>query len=364
MLALYVLSCGHGDTLLLSMPQGKWALIDCHLPSEATRQRFFRFLTDDLKVRRLDYVVLTHPDFDHYRGMADVLDYFSAEGRTLGYFCGSGHNVKHVMQLQEACGVAEDDVTEYVRLVQTIKRLCDEGKLTLHLLSDQVPEVREAGITDLDGMKFGLFVVAPVWNVLSSATDQYFLDGSVTVEINELSAVLIARLAVDEAVSSFLLAGDAEGECLSQALSIWKKHKDNAEKNLSFDVVKVPHHGSVNGHDKSLCEKIARADVSVAAISCGSAYGLPDRQVLTDYLEEKWQVLCTHTRHPTTMLPANDAGAHPTALQGLHRRTGNPSGITFIGHDLTIRSVPPNPIDAGSAAGSIALEDLPYYRAK
>src|SRR5687767_13593105 len=69
---LHVFACGHGDTLLLRLPGDRWVLVDCYLPhADATRARFFQYL-DRLEVRRLDYIFLTHPDSDHYLGMAEL----------------------------------------------------------------------------------------------------------------------------------------------------------------------------------------------------------------------------------------------------------------------------------------------------
>src|SRR3954469_7476348 len=107
-LRLHVLSCGHGDTLLLEMPKEKWALIDCHLPGIEARNRFFRYV-DSLGITTLDYVVLTHPDSDHYRGMRHVLEYFSQDGRKIGYYCGAGSSPTHVAKLIESRGAAPDD---------------------------------------------------------------------------------------------------------------------------------------------------------------------------------------------------------------------------------------------------------------
>src|SRR5256885_85170 len=117
MLTLHVLSCGHGDTLLLQMPLGKWALIDCHLPSPEALNRFYRY-TDDLNISTLDYVVLPHADSDHYRGMAEVLQRFSTNGRSVRFFCDSGANHKHVRLLQEACRLPDADMKEYARLLK------------------------------------------------------------------------------------------------------------------------------------------------------------------------------------------------------------------------------------------------------
>lgn len=88
--------CGHGDTILLHLPGGHWFLVDCHLTRhDGTFDRFFRFV-QARDIRRLEFIVLTHPDIDHFLGMTDVLKYFTSDGRSVGYWCDSGANSQQV----------------------------------------------------------------------------------------------------------------------------------------------------------------------------------------------------------------------------------------------------------------------------
>jgi beta-lactamase superfamily II metal-dependent hydrolase len=97
--ALHVFGCGHGDTILVRLPHDRTVLIDCCLSkSNGVLPRFLRYL-DDLGVTRLDYVFQTHPDVDHFLGMADVLKHFSNSGRSIGTWCDGGVNSQRVRAL-------------------------------------------------------------------------------------------------------------------------------------------------------------------------------------------------------------------------------------------------------------------------
>jgi len=65
---------GQGDATLISFPNGEQMLIDCakdaRVLSALGRALFF-------SDRTIDYLVVTHPDLDHYGGCTDVLDRFS-----------------------------------------------------------------------------------------------------------------------------------------------------------------------------------------------------------------------------------------------------------------------------------------------
>ena len=73
--SLHVIDMGQGDSLLLSK-DGKYALIDAGetmSPSEKeSREAIFAYL-DSLGVKRLEFLLLTHQDYDHIGSALDVL---------------------------------------------------------------------------------------------------------------------------------------------------------------------------------------------------------------------------------------------------------------------------------------------------
>jgi hypothetical protein len=70
-LTIYVLGPGFGESQVLSMPDGRWVVVDCCrdegrcLPLD---------LLEHLEASRVDLLVITHPDLDHINGMAALLD--------------------------------------------------------------------------------------------------------------------------------------------------------------------------------------------------------------------------------------------------------------------------------------------------
>jgi beta-lactamase superfamily II metal-dependent hydrolase len=278
------------------MPLGKWALIDCHLPKQEALDRFFKY-TDALGITTLDYVVLTHADSDHYRGMADVLERFSSNGRSVRFFCDSGTNYKHVRLLQEACGLPPEDMKEYARLLTTVVRLSESGPLQRQLLNDGTATI----VVEDDSSGFTLVVVSPSTTVLANSGDRALLEmPGGKPNINELSIVLIAQELVPAGACRMFLPGDVERDGLTGALARWDKHRDNPSSATNFDVIKVPHHGSKNGHDPDLVARIAAKGVSVAAISSGTRVGCPGKSVLTDYFAAGWRVHCTAPREASS----------------------------------------------------------------
>lgn len=76
-LRVHVLGAGKGESLVLELPDGKWGVVDCyarHLadPSANPTVRFLR----EHGVTALEFLCLTHPHDDHFRGMSHLLECF------------------------------------------------------------------------------------------------------------------------------------------------------------------------------------------------------------------------------------------------------------------------------------------------
>jgi beta-lactamase superfamily II metal-dependent hydrolase len=81
LLEIYVIDVGQGDGVLVKTPDGKWHLVDAGVSNESqmTKKGAANFLRwkfyEDLRREEvdLDNVILSHPDFDHYGGLLNLL---------------------------------------------------------------------------------------------------------------------------------------------------------------------------------------------------------------------------------------------------------------------------------------------------
>ena len=281
---IHVLACGHGDMILLRLAHSRWGLIDCHLEGEAAKAKFFARL-EALGVRRLEFIILTHPDSDHYTGMADVVERFTRDGREIGRFYDTTLNWRAVGLLVDASG-PEDEAGEYARLVRLVLNSRIE-QCSLH--EDHLP-------ISIRGTPLKLVPIAPPEKTVIQPAQRVLLGESPGVGVNDLSIVLVLTVADPKGCLQVLLSADAESAALNRALKIWQGHQDNPKRAAIFDVVKVPHHGSRNGHCKELCDCSPKDGKGTAVISVGNKYRLPRANVLRDYLDENWTVLSTTTR--------------------------------------------------------------------
>ena len=122
-----------GESIVLHLPDGKWGVVDCYVPTlaEPTSSSSFRFL-QERGVTDLAFLCLTHPDADHCRGMSLFLEKF-----LIGQFWMFGAKSPselyqriaallkiRAVKLQEPAPMLEeaDDFAKTIRLVKAMRQ--------------------------------------------------------------------------------------------------------------------------------------------------------------------------------------------------------------------------------------------------
>lgn len=222
-LSVHFLDVDQGDSILILAPSGESMLIDTSISK--MDDVIIEYLRS-VGVRKLDHLVLTHPDGDHIGSATKILEKVGAKN------------------------VYMPDITNNTKTFETLLETID--RLDIPLI---IPEI-------YDNINVGnarLTVLAPV----KSSND-----------INEMSLVL--RL--DYGEISFLFTGDAGTK--SEALML----NEHSPSSLKAQVIKLGHHGSSGSSSRAF---LLAVDPSYAIISCGkdNSYGHPHKEVL-DRLDE------------------------------------------------------------------------------
>ena len=230
--SLHVIDMGQGDALLLSK-DGKYALIDAGetmSPSEReSREAIFAYL-DSLGVKKLEFLLLTHQDYDHIGSALDVLKRYDVG---VVYDNGVEHTSKTYENLMAY--LVEEDVN--------YKVVRDGDKVT-----SPWPEVM-------------IEVVSPPQDLIYSGKK---------ADVNENSIVL----KVTYGSVSYLLTGDAEEKAEEYILS--------TKADIDADILKAGHHGSSSSSTKSF---LAKVTPDVITISCGedNDYGHPHIEAFENF---------------------------------------------------------------------------------
>jgi ribonuclease BN (tRNA processing enzyme) len=76
-LSIHVLGSGIGESIIVHLPNGKWGVVDCYASnlSDSSSNQTLSFLLEQ-GASELEFLCLTHPHFDHYRGLSQLLDAF------------------------------------------------------------------------------------------------------------------------------------------------------------------------------------------------------------------------------------------------------------------------------------------------
>jgi competence protein ComEC len=222
-LSITVLDVGQGDAILVQGPRGQRILVDGGPGGQAVTAALGRNLPFD--DRRLDLVVLTHPQEDHIGGLPEVLASYSVRGVLTNPYAA---DTAVFGAWQQALGDAQAPVA-YARRGETI----DLG----------------------DGARLDVLNPPPV------------TPGQQTDDLNDTSVVL--RLTMGGV--SFLLTGD-----LAQA---GENALIAAGADLRAQVLKVGHHGSRTSTSPAF---LAQVDPVVDVISVGAQnrFGHPTQEVL------------------------------------------------------------------------------------
>jgi competence protein ComEC len=226
---MFVLDVGQGDALVMRTPYGRWVMVDTGPADPEERDPGKNTVVRDLRrlgIRRIELLILTHPDFDHIGGTIPVLRSFS---------------VGAVMDPAYAAGKSS-----YVAILDTARARGIPWRKAHH-----------GEVIEMDGVT--LDVMAP-WP-----------EGVGPLEpgespTNAVSVVLHVQYGAFDA----LLMGDAPSQ-VERALA--------RSLHGGIEVLKIGHHGSATATDPIW---VARAHPAVALISVGrhNRYGHPSPRVL------------------------------------------------------------------------------------
>lgn len=211
---VHIINVGQGDSILIQFHNGQTMLIDAG-PDDSV----LSYLNQQ-GIKKINYLVATHPHADHIGGMAAVIRTFDIE-------------------------------KVYMPRVSHTSKTYENVLLAIKSKGLRISSAK-AGVTILDQNGLKANFVAPC----SSSYDN----------LNNYSAVIKIR----HGNTSFLLTGDAEAESEQQMLS----------SNLKADVLKVGHHGSNSSTTSSFIKAVSP---KYAVISCGAGnqYGHPHQEVLS-----------------------------------------------------------------------------------
>ena len=222
-LKIHFIDVGQGDSILIENPGGENILVDGGDRADRIAAEIINYLKDR-KIKKLDYIISTHPHADHIGGLADIIDNFEVE------------------------------------------KVLDSGKIhSSKTYENYLIKIDQKNI-DFDTPRQGDKIELGESKIIFLHPDQALKDYS----LNNSSLVFVLKYKEQ----NFLLTGDIENEIEKELL------REN--QNLKADLIKVPHHGS---DSSSYAPWIKNLNTKIAVIQVGAEnhYGHPSQKIIDLY---------------------------------------------------------------------------------
>lgn len=220
---VHYINVGQGDSILIQV-NDKNMLIDAG-PGKS-KDMLINYL-DSLNLKKIDYVIATHPHEDHIGNLDDVINKYE-----IGEFYAP--KVTHTTKA-------------YENMIKALKK----KNLKINVIKEGTSSI-DLGV----GTKVSVF--SPIKNEYKKGSEQDF---------NNYSPIM----KVEFGETSFLFTGDAENEVEDEVL---KKGYD-----VSADVLKFGHHGSSTSTSEAFL-KAVNPSIGVIQLAKDNKYGHPHKETL------------------------------------------------------------------------------------
>ena len=245
---------GHGDSILLELPKGRRMLID----GGGLRDDRFDIGKNVIapflwkkKIRKIDTLVLTHPDPDHLKGLNFIASNFSVD-----QFWDNG---------------VQGDSESYLQLRETLL----EKRITWLSLNEHTPPAMVSGVQ--------ISIFNPPFKQPSHRKDQHL---SV---LNNQSLVMRIQFKATALLLTADIEKEAEYRMIRKGLP------------LKADILKVPHHGSASSSTSLFLEKV-KPTYAILSVGERNIGRLPHPEVLKRYERLGARVLRTDRHGAITLV--------------------------------------------------------------
>lgn len=219
-MSLHFLDVGQADSIIIELPNGQNMLIDAGNDEDANAIDTY---LSDLKIKKLDYIVITHPDEDHIGGADKII-------------ANKNYEIGSIFMSERE---------------HTTKAFCDT--LANSVERNEKIYLGKNGVTLIDLPDLQVSFISPI--------------NSTYTDINAFS--IVTKICFKEKI--FLLTGDAvvknENEMIDNSIS------------LKADLLKVPHHGSDTSSSIDFINHV-NPQYSIIQVGLNNKYNLPKENIL------------------------------------------------------------------------------------
>ncbi|MBO5776064.1 MAG: hypothetical protein J6R35_01680 [Clostridia bacterium] len=280
---IHFINVYQGDGILVRFSDGTDILIDGGSTTsglETTRENFVQYLFDAGITSTIDYLIITHPDTDHYNMLTAVMESFVIEN------------------------VIYNNVNKNQTYSNFIARIGEEVSG-----AHKMPIDADGDNYQINGTGYAIDIYAPGYDRFNNADTSYDAE-----ESNGMSPIIV----LTTGGTKVLLTGDATEE--TEAWFI-----DTFGTTLDVDILKVGHHGSNTSSSEAFLDFI---NAEYAVISCddGKAYEHPSATIMNRLFNEGMVTYRTN-RHGDIVLSIDEDGDFAFEVENEITPENNSKGI-------------------------------------
>lgn len=273
---------GQGDSIIVEFngDDSNVGIIDCHKLNG--KNPTLQYLVKN-KVENLLFIILSHPHYDHYSGLLELLSFCEEQNIPIKYFAHTSSSHISYMQWFE---LDEDKVALLETIFLKSIKLYEKG------LVKYIGNISQDWELPLNGI-YRLKCLSP-----SDKESRQFskrsklLQNSSRKKCSQAANLLSTVFKITDGNNLVLLTSDAEKETFERFRATCME--DYFDENLIL--CQVPHHGSANNHHSDFWRDLKRNKNSPAVISVGenASYHHPDIEVVTSFDEMNYKVHSTN----------------------------------------------------------------------
>lgn len=284
---------GYGESIIFYVPEVGWGIIDCckYKIKEKWCNPPLDFLKEN-QIKKLAFVILTHPHEDHFSGLAEVMDFFMGSIDTVAYYSGSGlREYINYLAASEALGDPKG-LQKFGNVMKKFKEAEKKGSRrclindTTYLIDKKIhgSSIKVKGLSpspaSIDAYQNIFYEALPKreGELLDPSLDKYqnLVSSAFLFCINDLT---------------FILGGDVEnGKTPNTG---WKGICSNFSSELASKVIKVPHHGSKNAFSQETWEHFSNKGKPISIITPYNKSCLPKKEILEKISEYSSVIVIT-----------------------------------------------------------------------
>jgi beta-lactamase superfamily II metal-dependent hydrolase len=282
MIRLTFKNVGQGDSIILEWVengQNKICIIDCNRFNDENPV-LDHIIQNEYKV--LDYLILSHPHFDHFSGFLQLLEHCKASNIKIQYFL---HTCNQVPSYLKAASRSAETERELQRLFFFLFDNHKKMSINVAFIQGGAPNS-----TIIYNKQFTLKILSPTLIELNNYVRNSKYPFNEEESTDNPKANLISTIIKIENENYYtLLTSDADKSSLIRI-----------DKNQNQELIKclligqVPHHGAFCNHNNTFWKKRNRFYKTAMVISTGpNSYDHPSEKVMDFFLDNGFSVYST-----------------------------------------------------------------------